>query len=401
MHVDECLGRGSWSCSVNGSTIAPDPGAFTYDRCLMKHHVRRVGWLTACKRRLQVLRRGRPKKQVRRLRYFTFCATNAIDVLMLDVERVIRRSNDGRFDTVYFFCREDESILETRKSIPGANGFAGSFVDVVLIDDPDETDVVDPNVGLPEETPDTRATRQDIQRLSTHRDLLRAFPFDVLNLDLEGYLFKARDQIPGKLVRALRRTFEYQKRALGYPNGERIDQFTMMFTTKVGPQNMGDDFLGMLRDSLDNNLNAMADLRPIMETRTGNHSAGVLQGANFDEFFKLAAPKIIAQTLMDADWYIDPAPGLIIYEFERTPQAHPPYRMLHLVMDVRRHVPPSDARAPGTQSQTAFEAYRQVVQRLFQNGPTQVSDATIDQDKLTNDLGRIDQRREKYRRGDT
>lgn len=380
--------------------IAPDPGAFTYDRCLLKHHVRRDGWLKACKRRLKAIRAGRPSSQQRRLRYFTFCATNAIDVLMLDVERVIRRSNDGRFDTVSFFCREDESILETRKNLPGANGIAGSFLDVVLVEDPDETDAIDPNAGLPAEAPDTLATRQQIQQLSAHRDLLRAFPFDVLNLDLEGYLFKARDQIPGKMVRALSRTFEYQKRALSYPNGERLDQFTLMFTTKVGPQNMGADFLNMLTASLDNNLNAMAELRPIMETRTGSTAATVLQGANFDEFFKLAAPKIIAHTLMDADWYIDPTVGLTIYEFERTPQGHPPYRMLHLVMDVRRHVPPSDARAPGTQSQIASEAYRGVVQGLFQNGPTLVTDASIDQGTLTADLGRIDQRREKYRRGD-
>jgi hypothetical protein len=381
--------------------IAPGPGAFTYDRCLLKHHVRRDGWLKACKRRLKAIRAGRPASQQRRLRYFTFCATNAIDVLMLDVERVIRRSNDGRFDTVSFFCREDESILETRKNLPGANGIAGSFVDVVLLEDPEETDAVDPDAGLPTESPDTLATRQRIQRLSAHRDLLRAFPFDVLNLDLEGYLFKARDQIPGNMVKALLRTFEYQKRRLSYPNGERLDQFTLMFTTKVGPQNMGADFLNMLTASLDNNLNAMAELRPIMETRTGSDTAAVLQGANFDEFFKLAAPKIIARTLMDADWYIDPTVGLTIFEFERTPPGHPPYRMLHLVMDVRRHVPPSDARAPGTQSQVASEAYRDIVQGLFRNGPTLVTDATIDEATLTADLGRIDQRRAKYRRGDT
>jgi hypothetical protein len=380
--------------------VTPAPvGSFLYDRCLLKHHVRRDGWLVACKRRLKALRAGRSPKQQRRLRYFTFCATNAMDVLMLDIERVIRQSSDDRFDTVFFFCREDESILETRKNIPGAIGFAGNFVDVVLIEDPEETDIVDPDAGLPEEDPDTRDTRQGINRMSVHRDLVRAFPFDVVNLDLEGYLFKASDQIPGKLIRALRRTFEFQKRPLTGGAGERIDQFTMMFTTKIGPQNMGSEFLGMLRDALDNNLNAHSELRQIMIARTGVNSAAILQDNAFDEFFTLSAPKVLAQTLMESDWYVDPERGILVYEFERTPDGAPPYRMLHLVMDVRRHEPPLERRAPGAQSQVAYGAYRGVVQRLFEQPPTRVTNDTIDPAALAADLDRIDKRRERYRKG--
>jgi hypothetical protein len=34
-------------------------------------------------------------------------------------------------------------------------------------------------------------------------------------------------------------------------------------------------------------------------------------------FFKLAIPKLLAQTLMSQDWYIDADRGITIYEFER------------------------------------------------------------------------------------
>ncbi len=319
---------------------------------------------------------------------------------MLDVERIIRRSNDKRFDTVFFFCREDESILETRKNIPGATGFAGSFVDVVLIEDPDESALVLPDAGLPEEVSDTRDNRQNINRTTVHRDFVSAFPFDVLNLDLEGYLFKARDRIPGKLIRALRRTFEYQKRPLA-DNSERIDQFTLLFTTRIGPENMGGEFLQMLRDALENNLNANTELRQIMNARTGSDAAAQLQGESFEEFFKLSAPKVLAQTLMESDWYVDPVRGIEIFEFERTPAGQPAYRMLHLIMDVRRHEPPFDSRAPGAQSQVAFDAYRGVVRSLFEQPVSRVTLEAVDALGLEADLDRIELRREKYQNGAT
>ena len=36
------------------------------------------------------------------------------------------------FDTVCFFDRDDEAVAETRKRIPGARGFPGDFVEVLL-----------------------------------------------------------------------------------------------------------------------------------------------------------------------------------------------------------------------------------------------------------------------------
>jgi hypothetical protein len=380
---------------------------FKYERCLLKHHVRTEAWLTACRQRLVLVRDGRAESDQRRLRYFTFCAENAVDVLMLDVARIVRPSTAGRFDTVFFFNRSEESVGETRKSIPGAIGFPGDFVKVVLVNDPLESDVVAEGVtedfssGLPAEPADTKGTREQITRIQTHRDFVASFPFDVMNLDLEGYLFKPSDTIPGDLLRAFRKTFEWQRRPLNEHGriATAIDAFTLFFTARIGPVNMGSAFDTMLRDSLDSNVARSPDLLGLLEQRTGATGVAALKEANFDAFFRLATPKVLAQLLMETDWYIDPERGIDVYEFERKIEGGGQYRMLHFVMDVRRHVPPQENRAPGASSAVAGAAYAEVVKGLFERPEKKVSAEDIDIPSLEASLAKIDGRRKKYQSG--
>ncbi len=203
--------------------------------------------------------RSNPKRKgdLRRLRYFTFCAVGAIDVLMLDVARVIRRSNDGEFDTVVFFDRGDIEVLETQKRIPGAHGYIGDFVDLVLLPDLDEEVVVEglEHLAAPAGEPDEAATRERQRRLAQRQAFIREFPFDVTNLDLEGFFFRAGDPFPGRLVNALRTILRWQRRPIERPKRapEYLDGFSLMFTTQIGPPNLGQDYLQMLRDALDHN----------------------------------------------------------------------------------------------------------------------------------------------------
>src|SRR5258707_6003205 len=163
------------------------PGFFTFENCLLKHFVRTDGWLPVCRKRLRSIRATARGSDPRRLRYFTFCAVGAIDVLMLDIARVIRRSNNHRFDTVFFFDKTNDDVIETRRRIPGAVGFPDDFVDLVLREDPDEQAPLDSRAPLnpPEEGEDTHEVRTAQLQTSLRRDFKRAFPFDVINLDLE------------------------------------------------------------------------------------------------------------------------------------------------------------------------------------------------------------------------
>src|SRR5258708_39008866 len=93
---------------------------FPYEDCLFKQFVRTRGWLPLCKERLESVRQGPRKQAQRRLRYFTFCAIGAGDVLMLDVAKVLSRASTERFDTVVFFYQSPQAVDETLKRRPGA-----------------------------------------------------------------------------------------------------------------------------------------------------------------------------------------------------------------------------------------------------------------------------------------
>lgn len=373
-------------------------GLFKYEDCLLKHYIRTNAWFPLCEKRLTTIRAIAKTKRQRRIKYFTFCAIGATDVLMLDVAKVITRSDRG-FDTVFFFDRNPQLVFETKKRIPGAIGFPGNFVNLVLLDDPDEDNLVDGDDALmsPLSEPDKASIRRSQLQLAQRRTFIRSFPFDVINLDLEGFLFKPGDKFPGKLVNSLRKIFAWQRRKLNVPgyHNETLDGFSLMFTTQIGPSNLSSDYLNMLRKKLQNNLTDNEELKPLLVNRSGVDDVSSLQNDHFDIFFKLAMPKVLADILMEADWYIDPQKGIQIFEYER-PLDNGSYRMLHLVMDIKRKNPPQNERAPGEHSPVAQEAYRKVVHQIFVKREIVVTEDSIDKAKLSSSLERIKARRRKY-----
>jgi hypothetical protein len=374
--------------------------AFKYEDDLLKHYIRTEAWLPLCRRRLRSLRNQSTAKTMRRLRYFTFCAVGAIDVLMLDVEKVLVRSDSRGFDTVCFFDKSRECVLETQKRIPGAIGFPGDFTQIVLADDPDEDDLLNGQQSLEpiEVQEDVYESRRAQLELATRREFVRHFPFDVINLDLEEFLFKPRDPRPGKVINAMRKVFQWQRNKFRLTNAahrQQIDGFSLMFTTQIGPPSMSEDYSKMLLDCISDNMKRNRDLAQPLIARAGISDAAVLLANDFDLFFKLAMPKLIASALMEEDWYVDPEPGIAIFEFER-PSKDGPYKLLHLIMDVKRHWPPRDKRAPGAMSTVAEQAYQEVILRLFKEPEQLVTNDVLDGDKLRLSLERIKGRRRKY-----
>jgi hypothetical protein len=317
---------------------------------------------------------------------------------MLDVARIIRRSANDKFDSVVFFDRTAEAVSETQKNIPGAIGFPGDFTSIVLLQDPDEDNLVgeDPlRTSVVEQN--TESTRRSQVVRAQQRMFVQQFPFDVINLDLEEFLLKPNDAVPGRVINSLRKLLQWQRNPMSSTNQD-IGAFALMFTTQIGPPNLGDDYLGMLEQYLRRNLQEDPSLVATLQGRTGLDDPSALRRRDFSEFFRLAMPKIIAWIAMDEDWFVDPERGITIYEFER-PSTSGPYKMLHLVMDVRRQTPPRERRAPGERfGDDVEDAYRSVVRGIFQNAQITVSDATIDPDTLRKDLDKIFARRRKYLR---
>jgi len=386
-------------------------GTFKYERDLLKHFIRTDGWLPLCRQRRKKIRYKVAAKNLRDLRYFTFCAIGAIDVLMLDVHNILNPTDRG-FETVVFFDKDQESVIETQTRIPGSVGFVGDFVKLVTSLDPHDDPIQDDIQRLiegegegdflasPEEELDTAAVREQKRDREQLRQFVDRFPFDVINLDLEEYVFKPSERLPGKLLKALRKVLIWQQRPvrISARNQKLLDGFSLMFTTKIGPQNLPDDYLGRLQSSLQNNLQRDNDLNAMLQNRAGTADVVALRQANFELFFKLAIPKLLAQTLMSQDWYIDPDRGIKIYEFER-PFDGGSYKMLHIVMDIKRHEPPRDQRLDGEHSEVAADAYQDVIRRLFQDAEIVVMEDGLDRDALTASLDQIIQRGDTYREG--
>lgn len=378
-------------------------GVFKYEDDLLKHHVRTTAWLPVVRRRLAHVRRITPSRtRQRRLRYFTFCAVGAVDVLMLDVAKVLRPSQNG-FDTVVFFDKREEWVLQTQRNIPGSQGFVGKFVDLVLMTDP-EGDLgaelgAATALSAPADRPDTVRTRQEQRDLNERRRFVGAFPFDVINLDIEEFAFKPSDPMPGKVVNAVRKLCAWQRNPLVLPNGKKtsLDGFSFMFTSRIGPPNIGEEYLTMLSQCVQNNIDDDAELLRMLESRAGVawRDATEFRMGQFDLFFALALPKVLSRIFLEEDWYVDPDAGVSLHAIERS-AVDGPYTILHVVMDVRRQVPPRESRAPGQEAVGARDGYRAIVRELFAREIEAVTAAIVDAGKLSASLELIRARRRKY-----
>ena len=111
---------------------------------------------------------------------------------------------------------------------------------------------------------------------------------------------------------------------------------------------------------------------------------------------KLGIRKVLANLILDGDWYIDPEEGIKAFEFQRESAAGP-YTMLHFVMDVKRQKPSVNERAPGSGPAPAAQAaYSSVVDNLFADPVIQVTDAMAEAANLKPSLDDIQRRRERY-----
>ena len=377
-------------------------GLFEFEDDLLKHFVRTEGWLPRCRRRLRIVRaKAKTPASSRRLRYFTFCAVGAVDVLMLDVAKVIRQSSNKEFDTVVFFDRNEIDVVETQKRIRGAHGYPGDFVDIVLLPDLDDAVAQDGLAALspPPDQADQFATRQRQRILATHREFIREFPFDIINLDLEGYFFKRNDPFPGKMVASLRKMLDWQKIPInpGTGRAENLAGFSLMFTTKIGPPDLTAEYLEMLSGAIQTNLDRDGELGDILTRRGGTADVADLRADNFEVFFKVALPKLITALLMDRDWCVDTETGISMFEIQRRPQGVAPYKMLHIVLDVLRQDPPEERRAPGAGSvPQAVEGYNATARTIFEQEEIRVTSDTIDEGPLRESLNRIYARRRLY-----
>jgi hypothetical protein len=308
---------------------------------------------------------------------------------MLNVARIIRLSDSGKFDTVVFFDKDQEAVNATYINIPGSLGFPANFTDLVLAPDLGELDALSSDT----EKRDTNIVRSKKLLAGQRALFISQFPFDIINLDLEEFLLKPRDEFPGRVLRSFMKIMEWQQRPL--PKGDTIDEFALMYTTQIGPRELTGQYQELLDGAISDNIRNIPALEGILQNRTGHNEPVSLRNADFDEFFRIAAPKLLAGYLRRTDWLIDPKPGVSVFEFDR-PSSRGPYKMLHFVMHVKRQDPPLIRRRPDQQGNGALGAYAAVAQQLFEEKEIYVSMDNIDRDGLMANLELIFARRRKY-----
>ena len=188
-----------------------------------------------------------------------------------------------------------------------------------------------------------------------------------MNLDVEQYLYRPKEQLPGVLTNAIRKIFSWQKRE-GVGSNQKpftLDAFTLMFTTQVGPASLPTPYVSYLRDDcIASNLAEFQELTDPFLRKSGGRNAADFFANDFDAAFKLAVPKSLTELKLEQDWYIDDNTGIQVFQFDRAFAAGT-YRMLHMAMVVNRQKPPEEQRAPGQKVPAALASHKSAIVKLF------------------------------------
>lgn len=309
---------------------------FKFENCTSKQYVREKGWIPEARARMERIASSMKRRDApRRLRYLTFCAEGALDVLALRNARIIRQSTDRLFDTVWFFDFAPQYVDKTLAIIEGATGFPIDFFKLMNFEYDDE----DPN-AVPKDADEGDKEFEKQKNIALYTAFREAFPFDLINLDVERYVIRPSEELPGHLLNAWDKILEWQKRAGQHAKKEyTIDQFTLFFTTKIGPKELPEGHRIGLINALNENVIQFPVLKDLLQSRFATDNAESLYHQNFDDFLKLAIPKALLSRALDKDWMLDRSLSYLAYEFRRQPPTIAPYTMCHYVVHFQRCSP--------------------------------------------------------------
>ena len=269
-----------------------------YDSDPPKHYVRINGWLPAA---LDQLDRSAHLK--RPIAYFTFCASNAIDVFLFLNEGILRRNPETGIIENAYFC-EKKAVEFTRiTDLFGASepGFLGDFTDILLFEDDAET------VGLNYLDEDRRYSRHLRRRLATkraHERFRELGPLDILNLDICGTFFPPAAGMHSPMLRAVERLMNWQ--AEHARNDAKFRSFTVFFTTHVETGLVNDEALTRLINVLHENQDCYPSFADRISYRFGTTDVEQVAVEKLLDFYSIALPKTIVSVAFESGWLARP-----------------------------------------------------------------------------------------------
>ena len=327
-----------------------------YRKDLKKHFVREFGWLKAA-------RRAAAQGSSESLKYLTFCAVDAVDIHMLEMNNLISRDREsGNFLDVYF-CERDKDTFADIQRLVRIQGFLGEFEEVVLFEDDDSTQakgLLDPRAEHALEV------RERLRLKQSANELKEAFPFDILNLDFDGSLFPPEEPADSRLLKAVWQIIDWQ--ANPPSGGSAPSEFTLFLTTRIERSAFSDDGLDILRTLLEDNLAGDESFKSEFERQHGKLSPTRLAKTDLKAFCSTSLPKKLLEDAFDLGWKIQ-YHDVFVY---RRPNDKPRYDMLSIVCHFERI------------TKAGFQAMREVIgeaTEIVRKGPRDV-DAEL-KDKKT------------------
>lgn len=322
----------------------------------LKHYVRKNGWLAAAKQQKKVIR-SRSKKIP--LRYFTFCAVGAIDVFMLELAGILKRSEKTGYLEGVYFCEEDPVDYTRITNLLGleAQGFLGKFERIVLFKDDKDTIGKTRNDGnfYPPEV-DKKLIYKD-----AHHRLREAFPFDIINLDVCGAMFPPRKNIMNPLLKSIIQILDWQTNSTFPINNLECKQFTLFLTSHINSADRTNQkAIQQLTDLLIDNINTNPDFQEAFVNRYSHNQVQKLVSENFPEFICLAIPKLmIKRALLDFGWEVDHGETYIFHRDDKW-KDNKQYQIMHTI-SVYKRISNSSEQLDAFKMEQYFQSVTQLI----------------------------------------
>ena len=297
-----------------------------FEKDLLKHYVRMHGWLTAAKEQKQAIR-NRSKRIP--LRYFTFCAAEAIDIYMLEHERILERSDKTGYLEGVYFCEKDPTNFARIANLIGlsAQGFLGEFEKIVLFQDDKETTGKTWGDG----NFHAREVRKKLLYKDAHHRLRQAFPFDIINLDVCGVMFPPRKGIITPLLKSIIQILEWQTKSKFLINERECNRFTLFLTSHIDQDDTDPKVIKQLEKRVNDNISTSEDFQSAFFNQYGHNQADKLAHENFAEFFCVALPKfMIHSALYNHGWKVTSGPTYL-YNRDYRREENKQYQIMHTV----------------------------------------------------------------------
>lgn len=359
-----------------------------YEKDILKHFVRRDGWLPASQEQLRRISGGKRQLNKEPLKYFTFCAAHAIDVFMLEKEKVLKRDKTtGRLNGVYF-CEDDPEDFGKIAGLIGSpdQGFLGDFQEIVLFEEDEDTSdrsFSDESAAYGPEL------RKKLRIKDAHYRFEHAFPFDIINLDVCGTMFPPKKGVFSPLLKAIMKILEWQTKSTFKIKKKSVpaSNFTLFLTSHIDPDLTNSDAIAQLKTCLSNNISAVAGFRELFVEKFGTDNVNQFAEELFPEFFCVSFPKhIIDKALHEFNWRVTYQKNYIynrpdVHSIERN------YQMMHSVAVYERLGDNTDQL-----NVSRLPEYAESVKELLNTGIKHVDENIADEDiqqKLEKDLQTI------------